>query len=70
MVLIRGSALSSEIGDSMTKLFIWIGVFVDGWLGWFLGDLMGFEFLGSFMTSSLGSIIGVFIGWRIADHYF
>jgi len=54
----------------MTKLFIWIGVFVGGWVGWFLGDLIGFEFFGSFMVSSLGSIAGVFLGWKIADEYF
>ena len=54
----------------MIKLFIWIGVFVGGWAGWFLGDLIGFEFFGCFMISSIGSIAGVFIGWKIAADYF
>ena len=54
----------------MIKLFIWIGVFVGGWAGWFLGDLIGFEFFGCFMISSIGSIAGVFAGWKIATDYF
>jgi hypothetical protein len=54
----------------MTKLFIWIGVIVGGWIGWWLGTKLGFEFFGNFMISSLGSIAGVFIGWKIAQEYF
>lgn len=53
----------------MTKLFIWIGVFVGGWIGWFLGDLIG-GMGWAFAVSSIGSIAGVFIGWKIADEYF
>jgi outer membrane lipoprotein SlyB len=53
----------------MTKLFIWIGVFVGGWLGWFLGDLIG-GFGWAFAISSIGSIAGVIIGWKIANYYF
>lgn len=53
----------------MTKLFIWIGVFVGGWVGWFLGDLIG-GFGWAFTISSIGSIAGVFIGWKIANEYF
>jgi hypothetical protein len=52
----------------MTKLFIWIGVFVGGWVGWWLGAKLGFGW--AFFLSSLGSIAGVFIGWKIADEYF
>jgi len=54
----------------MIKLLIWIGIFVGGWIGWYLGDLVGFEFFGSFMVSSVGSIAGVIIGWKIANYYF
>ena len=54
----------------MTKLFIWIGIFVGGWIGWWLGEKLGFEFFGNFMISNLGSIVCVFIGWKIAREYF
>jgi uncharacterized protein YcfJ len=54
----------------MTKLLIWIGIFVGGWIGWWLGTKLGFEFFGAFMISSVGSIAGVFIGWKIAQEYF
>ena len=40
------------------------------WIGWWLGGLLGFEFFGEFVVSSIGSIAGVFIGWKIANEYF
>jgi len=49
----------------MTKLCCWIGVFVGGWLGWFLGGLLGIGW--AFAISSLGSIAGIFIGWKISQ---
>jgi len=52
----------------MTKLFCWIGVFVGGWLGWFLGAKLGFGW--AFAISSLGSIVGIFVGWKIATEHF
>lgn len=54
----------------MTKLLIWIGVFIGGWAGWWLGAKLGFEFFGNFVISGLGSIAGVFIGWKISQEYF
>ena len=54
----------------MTKLFIWIGIFAGGWIGWWIGTKLGFEFFGAFMISNLGSIAGVFIGWKVAQEYF
>ena len=54
----------------MTKLFIWTGITVGGWIGWWLGAKLGFALFGEFMISSLGSIAGVFIGWKIANEYF
>lgn len=53
----------------MTKLLIWIGVCVGGWIGWYLGDLIG-GFGWAFTISSLGSIVGVFIGWKISQNIY
>ena len=54
----------------MTKLLIWIGIFFGGWIGWWVGEKLGFEFFGAFMISNVGSIAGVFIGWKIAQEWF
>jgi len=52
----------------MTKLFCWIGVFIGGWIGWWLGAFLGFGW--AFFISSMGSLAGVFVGWKIAREYF
>jgi hypothetical protein len=51
----------------MGKLLIWIGVFIGGWVGWWLGEKLGFGLFGKFFISNLGSIVGVFTGWKIAN---
>ena len=51
----------------MTRLLIWIGVFAGGWIGWRIGSKLGFGFFGEFVLSSIGSIAGVFAGWKIAQ---
>jgi uncharacterized protein YcfJ len=52
----------------MTKLLIWIGVTVGGWIGWWFGAKFGLGW--AFFLSSIGSIAGVFIGWKIAQEWF
>ncbi len=52
----------------MIKLFCWIGACAGGWIGWWLGARLGFGW--AFTVSSLGSIAGVFIGWKIAADCF
>jgi hypothetical protein len=51
----------------MTKLLIWIGVFAGGWIGWWVAGKLGMSFYGQFLISSIGSIAGVFAGWKIAN---
>lgn len=50
----------------MIKLLCWISVFVGGTIGWWLGARFGFGW--AFILSSIGSIAGVFVGWKIADN--
>jgi len=38
-----------------------------GYAGWYLGDLLGFEFFSCFLISGMGSIIGVWLGWKLAQ---
>ena len=52
----------------MTKLLIWLGLFIGGWLGWWLGGFLGTGW--SFLFSAAGSIGGIVLGWKIAaDHF-
>lgn len=45
------------------KLFIFIGMSLGGWIGWWIGDHAGIWT--AFLLSSAGSILGVYVGWRI-----
>ena len=52
----------------MTKLCIFLGMTLLGWVGWWLGEFVGFTT--AFVLSGVGSMIGVYVGWRIArDHF-
>ena len=50
----------------MTKLLIFLGMFIGGWI---LGDLIG-GFGWAFALSSIGSLAGVIIGWKIDNEWF
>jgi len=47
----------------MQKLLIFLGMTVFGWVGWWLGAKV--SFMTAFLVSGVGSMIGVYIGWRI-----
>jgi hypothetical protein len=51
----------------MNRLCIFIGMMVFGWIGWWIGARFGF--MTAFWLSSLGSIVGVYVGWRINRDY-
>ena len=51
----------------MRKLCILIGVTVLGWVGWWLGAFVGL--MTAFILSGIGSILGVYVGWRIHRDY-
>jgi len=52
----------------MNKLCIFIGMSVFGWLGWWAGAKVGF--MTGFLVSGFGSLVGVYIGWRINREFF
>jgi len=52
----------------MNKLLIMIGITLFSWIGWWAGAPFGF-FTG-FLLSGVGSLIGVYVGWRIHRDYF
>ena len=49
----------------MLKLCIFVGMTVGSYAGWYLGDACGFDFLGDFAVSGLGSLLGVYGGWKL-----
>jgi hypothetical protein len=51
----------------MTKLCIFVGTTILGYGGWYLGELFGFGFGWCFVISSIGSIVGVWAGWKVAQ---
>ena len=53
----------------MTKLCIFAGTTVFSYAFWYVGDLLGFSFFGSFLLSGVGSVVGVWLGWKVAQHF-
>ncbi len=53
----------------MNRLLIFAGTAVCGYLGWLLGEAIGFEFFGCFLLSGVGSIAGVYAGWKAARRF-
>ncbi len=53
----------------MTKLFIFVGTTVFGIGGGMLASALGMDTfsLGSFLLSGVGSIVGVYAGWKVAQ---
>ena len=49
------------------KLCIFIGVNVGGMVGWWLGEHIGL--MTAVLVSGLGSVLGVYGGWRVAREY-
>jgi uncharacterized membrane protein YfcA len=50
----------------VTKLCIFLGTTVGSYAGWAAGDALGWGFLGAFVVSGVGSVLGVYAGWKLA----
>jgi hypothetical protein len=55
----------------MTKLCIFVGTTVFGILGSVLAGALGMDTfsLGSFLLGGVGSIVGVYVGWKVAQRF-
>jgi hypothetical protein len=49
----------------MIKLCIFGGTTIGGYLGWALGDSLGLGLVWAFVLSGIGSIAGVYYGWKL-----
>jgi len=55
----------AESAPPMNRLPIFIGMIVGGYVGWWLGDYIGFGLMATFLVSSLGSAAGVYVAWKL-----
>jgi len=53
----------------VVKLCIFAGTTILSYAFWYLGELLGLEFFGCFLLSSVGSVLGVYAGWKVAQHF-
>ena len=53
----------------MDKLCIFTGTTIGSYAFWYLGDLLGLSFVWCFVLSGIGSMVGVYAGWKVAQHY-
>lgn len=53
----------------MIKLCIFVGTMVGGYGAWWAADAAGFGFFAAFMISGLGSIVGVWAGWKVGRRF-
>ena len=60
---------TSKLFSTMVKLCIFVGTTVGGTAFGYGADLLGCSFLWSFILSGVGSVIGVWLGWKVAQHY-
>ena len=62
----RSGLIPASLSD-VNKLCIFGGTTVCSDAFWALGDALGFSFFGSFMLSGVGSVVGVYLGWKLAQ---
>jgi len=51
----------------MRKLLAFIGATIGGYAGWYLGALVGF--MTAFMLSMVGTGVGMYFAYRVAQNY-
>ena len=49
------------------KLCIFVAVNIGGWAGWTLCE--NFGLMTAFLGSGVGSVLGVYLGWKVARTY-
>lgn len=54
---------------TVTRLLMFIGMTVGGYLGWWLGDYLDCGLMTTFLISTLGSMLGIYVVWRMMRDY-
>jgi len=53
----------------MVKLCVFAGTTIFSYAFWELGERLGLGFGWSFVLSGVGSMVGVYAGWKVGQHY-
>lgn len=53
----------------MKKLCTFGGATIAGCVGWYFAEACGAEFFGAFLISGLASLVGVYVGWKLAQRW-
>jgi len=53
----------------VNRILIFMGVFVFGTAGGYVGSLLGFEFVGCFLTGGAGAMFGVYAAWKFQRYF-
>lgn len=64
----RGPQTNLRPFSSMHRMLMFTGTTIGGLLGWWFASPAGI--LMAFIVSSLGSVLGLYVGWRIGRDYF
>jgi hypothetical protein len=51
----------------MKKISIFVAMTLLGWVGWWAGSRFGI--MTAYIFSGVGSLLGVYVGWRIGRDY-
>jgi hypothetical protein len=51
------------------RLCILVVSAVAGYAGWWLADAAGFGFFAAFCVSGAASLVGVYLGWKLAQRF-
>jgi len=54
----------------MSRLLFFVGMTLGGYVGWWAGEYFGMGIMMTFLVSTLGSAVGVYVAWRIMRDYF
>jgi hypothetical protein len=53
----------------MNRLLMFVGMTVGGYIGWWAGEEMGLGMMGALGVSTIGSLVGVYLAWKVLTNY-
>jgi hypothetical protein len=48
---------------------MFLGMTIGGYVGWWAGEAMGLELMGALAISTIGSLAGVYVAWKLLTDY-
>lgn len=55
--------------EIVNRFPMFVGMTVGSYIGWWAGDYIGFGLMGTFLVSCLGSLVGIYVTWRVLTEY-